>query len=505
MAKKRKYPQKMVAKLPETNSLDQQYITPIKSSKDYTIENIKYMILNSRYIQLLILITCIGFFLRFYNLGFNSLWLDEASTLNFATIDGAGGSFLDIWTYTLQFDPNPPVFVWLEYIIISITGVNEITLRFAPALFGALTVPIMYFVGKEFIDENGGIITATAFALSPFLILYSQEARSYSMLLFFIALATFLYLKSINSNEFKYWVIFAIISSIAVWVHFYAMIFLGSLIIYTLIMYKMKYIKNLIISSIIITLTTVPVIVITLQTVLKHVSRGSTFGDQGLTLIYDTLIQISGYNIASMYIILLLFICGLFALYIKEKDKTIFLLWILLFTFGISVILSYKLSMVPRYLSFLSIILFLGIAASYKLFYALTHNKIVIYSLIIILLVINIPFLMSYYSEYSKPDYRGFSKTLSNMTQPGDLVVTVPEYMYQPVNYYYSNKTDNTIEYRATNISTLIHIRSLQTTNTYYIVTADIQSADPNGSAINWINTNTKQIYQTNGIFVFKS
>jgi mannosyltransferase len=505
MAKKRKYPQKMVVKLPETNKLDQEYINPIKSSKDYTIENIKYVLLNNRYMQLLIIITCIGFFLRFYNLGFNSLWLDEASTLNFATIDGTGGSFLDIWTYALQFDPNPPIFVWMEYIIITIAGISEITLRFLPALFGAITVPIMYFVGKEFIDENGGIITATAFALSPFLILYSQEARSYSTLLFFIALATLFYLKSIKSENLKYWIIFALIGSFAIWIHFYAIIFLGALIIYTLLMYKMKYIKNLIISTSLIIITTIPVIIITLQTVLKHVSRGSTFGDQGVTLIYDTVLQISGYNIVSMYILLLLFICGIFALYIKERDKTILLLWILVFTFGVSVILSYKLSMVPRYLSFLSIILFLGVAASYKLLYALTHNKIIIYSLIIMLVAINTPFLMTYYSEYSKPDYRGFSKTLSSVTQPGDLVVTVPEYMYQPINYYYSNKTDGTLEYRASNESSLIRIRSLQTKNTYYIVTADIQSADPSGNALKWLQLNTQQTYQSNGIFVFKS
>lgn len=112
---------------------------------------------------------------------------------------------------------------------------------------------------------------------------------------------------------------------------------------------------------------------------------------------------------------------------------------------------------------------------------------------------------MSYYSSSQKDDWRGFSKTLSDMTQPGDLIVTVPGYMDQPLNYYYSNKTDNTIEYRASNSSILENVRKLQTGNTYYIVTWDIQSADPSGNAIRWLNANTKQIYQTGGINVFKS
>jgi mannosyltransferase len=505
MAKKRKYPQKMVAKLPETNSLDQQYTSPIKSSKDYTIENIKYMILNSRYIQLLILITCIGFFLRFYHLGFNSLWLDEASTLNFATVNGAGGSFMEIWTYTLQFDPNPPIFVWLEYIIISIAGVSEITLRFASALFGTLTIPIMYFIGKEFIDENGGIIAAVAVTLSPFLILYSQEARAYSMLLFFVTLTTLIYLQTIKSEGFKYWILFGIIAACSVWIHFYAIIFIGAIILYTLLMYKLKYLKNLLLSIGLIITLTIPVVIITLQTVLKHMSSGPTFGVQGFNVIYQTLLEISGYNIVSMYILLLLFICGLFALYIKEKEKTIFLLTILITTFTASWYLSYKLSTVPRYLSFLTIILFLGVAASYKLLYALTHKKIIIYSLIILLIAVNAPFLMTYYSTYTKQDWKGFSPTFSNMTQPGDLVITVPGYIDQPLNYYYSNKTDQTIEYRADNETDLIRLKTLQTKNSYYIVTGDIQSKDPSGNALKWIQTNTQQVLQYDNVFIFKS
>ena len=206
-----------------------------------------------------------------------------------------------------------------------------------------------------------------------------------------------------------------------------------------------------------------------------------------------------------MYIILLLFICGIFALYIKEKEKTIFLLTILIFTFTVSWYLSYKLSMVPRYLSFISIILFLGVAASYKLFYALTNKKIVVYSLILLLVAVNVPFLSTYYSTYTKQDWRGFSQTLTRMTQQGDSIITVPGYIDQPLNYYYSNKTDGTIEYRASNESALINVRSLQTKNSYYITTGDIQSADPSGNVIKWLQANTQQVYQINGIFLFKS
>ena len=66
--------------------LDGGYITPVKSLRDISVENIKSMLVNSRYAQSLVVLTIIGIFLRFYNLGFNSLWLDEASTYGLSLI-----------------------------------------------------------------------------------------------------------------------------------------------------------------------------------------------------------------------------------------------------------------------------------------------------------------------------------------------------------------------------------------------------------------------------------
>ena len=61
-------------------NLDGDYISPIQSFRDLSLENIRSSIINSRYFQILILLTIVGGFLRFYNLGFNSLWLDEGTT-----------------------------------------------------------------------------------------------------------------------------------------------------------------------------------------------------------------------------------------------------------------------------------------------------------------------------------------------------------------------------------------------------------------------------------------
>ena len=177
------------------SNLDGDYRSPIHSFRDLSLGNIRSVLLGSRYVQILLALILIGGFLRFYDLGFNSLWLDEASTYTLSL-----GSIPQIWQETTAGEFNPPLFYWLEHLMLTI-GNNEFILRFIPALLGVLTIPLIYLVGREFIDRNVGIIAATAFAFSPFLIYYSQEARAYSMMLFFVAFAMVFYLRALKTND----------------------------------------------------------------------------------------------------------------------------------------------------------------------------------------------------------------------------------------------------------------------------------------------------------------
>ena len=85
----------------------------VNSLSDLNAENLKNVIMKNRYAQMLIALTVIGFILRFYNLGFNSLWLDEASTLGFAERSLSG-----IWDATASGEFNPPLFYYMEHFII---------------------------------------------------------------------------------------------------------------------------------------------------------------------------------------------------------------------------------------------------------------------------------------------------------------------------------------------------------------------------------------------------
>ncbi len=98
-----------------TSDMDDGFVSPALSLRNVTLENIKPLLLHSRYAQILVSLTFVGLVLRLYNLGFNSLWLDEASTYTFASMSIPG-----IWQATTAGEFNPPLFYWIEHLMLLI-------------------------------------------------------------------------------------------------------------------------------------------------------------------------------------------------------------------------------------------------------------------------------------------------------------------------------------------------------------------------------------------------
>ncbi|MGA2120601.1 MAG: glycosyltransferase family 39 protein [Methanoregula sp.] len=489
-----------------TCDLDNGFISPVLSLRNF--KPVKTLLLHSRYTQILISLTIVGLFLRFYNLGFNSLWLDEASTYTFASMSIPG-----IWQATMSGEFNPPLFYWIEHLMLTL-GNNEVILRFVPALLGVLTIPLIYFVGKEFVDRNVGIIAAAACAFSPFLIYYSQEARAYSLGLFFVAFAMFFFLKALKTNETRSWALFGVLSALAFWSHFYTLVIIGAMGLYALAVkipefrHDIRTIKPLVAAGAVFAIICLPLIIVTIQLFAKRTASAPTFGIQGIDIVPETFRELSGFSTIAMYLLLLLFAVGIVQAFLLDRKKGIFLLALTLLPFAISWILSYRIPMVPRYLIVFAPVFFVGIALAYKPVFTVISNRGVVYGFIalMVLLSVTTPFFTSYYSQYSKEDWRGFSGQIQNITQPGDLLVLVPGYISQPFDYYYSNVTEGTFEYGASDAGQLAAVTAQKTNNTvYYVVTGDISSANPSGDAVKWLQEHTKQVGETTGIYLFTS
>ncbi len=134
----------------------------------------------------LVLILVLGILLRFCDLGAESFWLDEVAT----TIE-ARQSISEILT-TGRLDQPPAYYIPVHFWVRSF-GISEVSLRSFSALAGTGSIVLIYLVGRRLFGREVGLLGAFFMTISDFQILFSQEARNYS-LFEFATLLSFLFL-----------------------------------------------------------------------------------------------------------------------------------------------------------------------------------------------------------------------------------------------------------------------------------------------------------------------
>ena len=191
-------------------------------------------------------ILIIAFLIRFYHLGFRDLWYDEAITL----YKLPSFSFLKAW--------DPPFYYALLAVWVKVFGFSETSLRFPSLLFSLASVPVTFLLGKEIFNKQVGLYASLIIALSPFQIWYAQEARAYSMLLFFgISSAYFQYL-FINRKHNKYLIYYTILAIFGVYIHPYYIFFVIAQLVCHLIYCERKYFKKILFIYLLIFFSFVP-------------------------------------------------------------------------------------------------------------------------------------------------------------------------------------------------------------------------------------------------------
>ncbi len=146
--------------------------------------------------MLLLFIILIGTFLRLYQLGSNSLWFDEAISVWFAN-ESPGNIILK----QTSADVHPPLYYILLSLWLSVFGNGEFDVRLLSAIFGILSIPLLYLIVKNLFGNIPALISALILAMSPFHIYYSQEARMYTILTFCVLLSIFFMVKMLCIGE----------------------------------------------------------------------------------------------------------------------------------------------------------------------------------------------------------------------------------------------------------------------------------------------------------------
>ncbi len=145
----------------------------------------------ARPLQALAALIVLAAVLRLWRIGHQSYWLDEAFTANIVRRDFGG--MLDAVRHT---ESTPPLYYALAWLWERVFGWHEAGLRSLSAVFGVATVPAAYAAARELLTERSALIAATLFAVNPYFVWYSQEARAYSLLVLLCTLSLLFFLRA---------------------------------------------------------------------------------------------------------------------------------------------------------------------------------------------------------------------------------------------------------------------------------------------------------------------
>src|SRR5579859_1928444 len=162
-------------------------------------------------------LTALGAALRFYRLGHQGFWFDEGNTA--LLVHFSLGKMIGLIPQT---ESTPPLYYCLAWAWARVFGFGEAGLRSLSALAGVAVVPLAYGAAAKLVSRRTGVIVAALAACNPFLIWYSQEARSYSLLVLFASAALLAFAHLLERPTPRRAALWVICCALALTTHYYA-------------------------------------------------------------------------------------------------------------------------------------------------------------------------------------------------------------------------------------------------------------------------------------------
>ena len=161
----------------------------------------------------------LGAALRFYRLGHQGFWFDEANTAQL--VHFSLGKMLGLIPQT---ESTPPLYYCVAWVWARAFGFGEAGLRSLSAAAGVLTVPVAYGAAAKLVSRRTGLVVAALCACNPFLIWYSQEARSYALLVLLSALALLAFAHVLEQPKPRRLGLWVLSCALALATHYYAVV-----------------------------------------------------------------------------------------------------------------------------------------------------------------------------------------------------------------------------------------------------------------------------------------
>lgn len=175
-----------------------------------------------------------GLVLRLLRLDSQPLWFDEGYSFYFAHLP------VPALLAATAVDIHPPLYYLALKAWLMLVGHGApclylpavVSARLLSVLWGALTIPILWAIGRRVGRERAGRWAALLLAFSPFHIYYSQEIRMYGMVTFLTSLGVWLTLEALERRHAVWWAGAGLALLAALYTQYYAVFVLLALVVF---------------------------------------------------------------------------------------------------------------------------------------------------------------------------------------------------------------------------------------------------------------------------------
>lgn len=163
----------------------------------------------------LFLVVVVAFYLRVKDILFQSFWYDELYSI---FVSNPVHSLKEVIFWETK-DVHPPLYQISLWFVFKIFGFSETVARSFSLFWGVLSI-VFLFLQKLF-DRYCALLGSSIAATMPFLIWYSQETRSYSMLFAFTTISAYLFVTIFNGFNKMLFLFFVLSELCMVYTHYF--------------------------------------------------------------------------------------------------------------------------------------------------------------------------------------------------------------------------------------------------------------------------------------------
>lgn len=165
----------------------------------------------------------VGLGLRLYRLPTQPFWVDEIGVWSASIQPDLAGALAVAKGHVMAMPLH-----YLQTWLVARLGLSGEWLRLPDALWGTASIYLGYGLARHYADRRTALLTAGLLALSPTLIMYSQELRFYATLVFFYLAVVLAGLNALQTGHARAWLVFTLIGVIGLLFHIYTIFGLGA-------------------------------------------------------------------------------------------------------------------------------------------------------------------------------------------------------------------------------------------------------------------------------------